>query len=334
MSICLRRREFVAALGGAAAWPLAARAQERSVPVVGFLGTGSADVFAYLVRAFRQGLSETGFVEGRNVAIEFSWANDQLDRMPTLAANLVRRQVTVIVANSNAAALSAKAATKTIPIVFQTGANPVEIGLVTSLNRPGGNLTGATTLAGELAPKRLELLHEMVPAATSIAVLFNPTGRLFTPIPAGIQSSDFQAAAGALGIDLHVLQASNEREFDTAFAALVRLRVGALLIAPNLLFNTRSEQLAALTVRYAVPAIYQFREFAAAGGLMSYGGSITDNYRLLGVYTGRILKGEKPADLPVQQSTKVELVLNLKTAKALGITVPLTLRVRADEVIE
>jgi putative ABC transport system substrate-binding protein len=323
----MRRRDFITLLGGAAAaWPLAAQAQQPAVPVIGFLGTGSPDVFAYLVRAFRRGLSETGFVEDRNVAIEYAWANDQLERLPALASALVGRQVSLIVANSTAAALAARAATTTIPVVFQMGGDPTQQGLVASLNRPGGNLTGVTSLAGELSPKRLELLHELVPAATSIAVLFNPN--------ASTLSSDLQAAARTLGVELHVLQASNERDFDTAFATLSQLRVGALLINPSLLFNTRSEQLAALTVRHAVPAIFQFPEFAAAGGLMSYGGSITDNYRLLGTYAGRILKGEKPADLPVQRTTKVELIINLKTAKALGITVPITLLGRADEVIE
>jgi ABC-type uncharacterized transport system substrate-binding protein len=325
----MRRRELITLLGGAVAWPLAARAQQPGPPVIGFLGTGSPDVFAYIVRAFRQGLSETGFVEGRNVAIEFSWANDQLDRLPALAADLVRRQVSLIVANSIAAALAAKAATTTIPVAFQTGGDPVQTGLVASLNRPGGNLTGVTSLAGELGPKRLELLHELVPAATNIGVLVNPTDQ-----NAGILSSDLQAAARALGIELHVLRASTERDFDTVFATFARLRVGALLINPSLLFNTLSEQLATLTVRYALPAIFQFREFAAAGGLMSYGGSITENYRLLGVYTGRILKGEKPADLPVQQSARIELIINLNTAKVLCLTVPPTLLGRADEVIE
>jgi putative tryptophan/tyrosine transport system substrate-binding protein len=329
----MRRREFIAGLGSAAAWPVVARAQQPApMPVVGFLGTGSPDVFAYIVRAFRQGLSETGFVEGRNVAIEYSWANDQLDRLPALAADLVRRQMNLIVANSTAASLAAKAATTTIPVVFQMGGDPVQAGLVASLNRPGGNLTGVTSLAGELGPKRLELLHELIPAATNIAVLLNPNANPRNPI-VGI-SSDLQAAAGTLGVQLHVLHASAERDFDTAFATLARLQAGALLISPNLLFNTRSEQLATLTVHHAVPAIFQFREFAAAGGLMSYGGSITDNYRLLGTYSGRILMGEKPADLPVVQSTRIELIINLKTAKALGLTIPATLLARADQVIE
>jgi putative tryptophan/tyrosine transport system substrate-binding protein len=324
----MRRREFIAGLGSAAACPLAVKAQHPAMPVVGFLGTGSPDVFAYIVRAFRQGLSETGFVEGRNVAIEYSWANDQLDRLPALAADLIGRQVNLIVANSTAASLAAKAATTTIPVVFQIGSDPVQGGLVASLNRPGGNLTGVTSLAGELGPKRLELLHELMPAATNIAVLLNPNTN-----PGGI-SADLQAAAHALGVELHVLHASAERDFDTAFAALARLRASALLINPSLLFNTRSEQLATLTMRHAVPAIFQFREFASAGGLMSYGGSITDNYRLVGIYAGRVLKGEKPGDLPVQQSTKIALIINMKTAKALGLTIPETLLATADEVIQ
>jgi putative ABC transport system substrate-binding protein len=322
----MRRRELITLLGGAAAWPLAARAQQPALPVIGFLGTGSPEVFAYIVRAFRQGLSETGFVEGRNVAIEYSWANDQLDRLPALAVNLVHRQVSLIVANSTVAALAAKAATTTIPIVFQIGGDAVRAGLVASLNRPGGNLTGVTSLAEELGPKRLELLHELLPATTNFGVLFNPT--------TGILSSSLQAAARTLGIELHVLHASTERDLDTVFSTFARLQVGALLINGSLLFNTLSERLASLTVRHALPAIFQFREFAAAGGLMSYGGSITENYRLLGAYTGRILKGEKPADLPIQQSAKIELIINLKTAKALGLTVPPTLLGRADEVIE
>jgi putative ABC transport system substrate-binding protein len=326
----IKRREFITLLGGAAAaWPVAAGAQQPGMPVIGFLGEGSPDVSTYLVRAFRQGLSETGFVEGRNVAVEYTWANDQLDRLPGLATNLVRRQVSVIVASSTQPALAAKAATTTIPIVFQIGGDPVEGGLVASLSRPGGNLTGVTSLATELGPKRLELLHELLPAATIIAVLLQNPNNPNAGIP-----SNLQAAARTLGVQLHALHTSTERDFDTAFATLTRLRIGALVIRQGLLFNTRSEQLATLTVRHAVPAIFQFREFAAAGGLMSYGGSITDNYRLVGVYTGRILKGEKPADLPVQQSTRVQLIINMKTAKTLGITFPITLLGRADEVIE
>jgi putative tryptophan/tyrosine transport system substrate-binding protein len=326
----MKRRTFITLLGGAAtAWPLAVRAQQSAMPVIGVLDGRSADESTPLVAALRRGLNETGFVEGRNVAIEHHWAHGQYDRLPALAADLVRRQVTVIATSGNASALAAKTATATIPIVFLTGADPVQAGLVASLSRPGGNLTGVTSLGVELGPKRLELLHELVPAATTIAILVNPANR-----SAEIQVRDMQAAARTLGLELHILQASTEREIDAAFAALTRLRAGALVISPEAFFNSRSEQLAALTVRHAVPAIYTYREFAAAGGLMSYGGSITDSYRQAGIYVGRILKGEKPADLPVQQSTKVELIINMKTAKALGLTVPFALLGRADEVFE
>jgi putative tryptophan/tyrosine transport system substrate-binding protein len=327
----VRRREFITWLGGTAmAWPLAARAQQPAMPVIGFLGSESPELFADRLRAFRQGLNETGYVEGRNVAIEYRWAEGQYDRLPALAADLVRQQVTVIAA-AGPAALPAKAATRTIPVVFQTASDPVEVGLVASLNRPGGNVTGVSSVNTELGPKRLELLHELVPAATTIALLLNPTAR-----DAGTVTvpRDLQAAALTLGLQLHVLYASTEREFDTVFATLVQLRVGALIISPAAFFSNRSEQLAVLSLRHGVAAIHPYREFATAGGLISYGGSFIEPFGLIGVYTGRILNGEKPADLPVQQPTKIELTVNLKTAKALGITVPLALLTRADEVIE
>jgi putative ABC transport system substrate-binding protein len=323
----MNRRDVITLLGGAAAaWPFAARAQQGVLPVVALLNGDLPDA-APMVAGFRQGLKETGYVDGQNVAIEYRSA--AYDRLPALAADLVRRQVTVIAAGGIPAALAAKAATTTIPIVFSVAGDPVEFGLVASLNRPGGNLTGGSTLSVDLGSKRLELLHELVPAATIIGLLVNPTNP-----NAEILSRDAQAAARILGLQLHVLHASNEGDFGTVFATLVQLRAGALVISNAGLFNSRSEQLGALTVRHAVPAIFQFREFAAAGGLMSYGGGIAESFRLVGSYTGRILKGEKPADLPVQLATKVELIINLKTAKALGLTVPLTLLGRADEVIE
>jgi putative ABC transport system substrate-binding protein len=281
------------------------------------------------VTAFRQGLKEVGYVDGQNVAIEYRWAQGQYDRLPALAADLVRRQVAVIAATTVPAAPAAKAATTAIPIVFVTGVDPVQEGLVASLNRPGGNLTGVTGLNLEVGPKRLELLHELMPTATIIVLLIN-----LTSPDAETLSRDLQAAARTLGLRLHALHASTERDLDTAFATLNHLKPGALMIATDTFFNSRTEQLAALTARHAVPAIYQYREFTAAGGLMSYGGSNTDLYRLAGLYTGRILRGEKVADLPVQQSTKVELFINFKTAKALSLTVPLPLLGRADEVIE
>jgi putative ABC transport system substrate-binding protein len=325
----MRRREFISLLGGAAAaWPLAAGAQQH-IPVVGFLNGASPDSYADRVRAFRQGLSETGYVEGRNVAIEYRWADGEYDRLPALATDLVRRQVAVIVAGANAGALAGKAATTTIPIVFSIAADPVALGLVASLNRPGGNLTGVTNLNTELGPKRLELMRELVPPSSIIGVLVNPTNR-----NAETLSKELQAAARTMGLQIHILHASAERDFDTVFTTLVQQKVGGLVIGADAFFNSRSEQLAALAVRHTMPAIYQFREFAAAGGLMSYGGGFGESYRLAGVYTGRILKGEKPADLPVQQSTKAELIVNLKTAKALGLTIPLPLLARADEVIE
>jgi ABC-type uncharacterized transport system substrate-binding protein len=324
----VRRREFITLLGGAAvAWPLAARAQ-HAMPVVGFLNSASADGYAIAARAFRQGLKDTGYVEGENVTIEYRWAEGQYNRLPALAADLVRRKVDVIAANG-VAMLPAKAATTTIPIVFTTSLDPVQEGYVASLNRPGGNVTGVTSLGVEVGPKRLELLHELVPAANVIGLLVNPNNP-----NAHTLSGDMQAAARKLGLQLHVLDASNEGDFDRVFAALVQLRAGALVIGIDAFLTSHSEQLAALALRHALPAIYQYPEFTAAGGLMSYGNSIKESYRTAGVYTGRILKGEKPADLPVQQITKVELIINLKTAKALGLTVPLPLSGRADELIE
>ena len=330
----MRRREFITSLGSAATtatWSLSARAQQPAMPVIGFLSSASPDLYAIRLRAFRQGLKEAGYVEGQNVAVEYRWAEGQNNRLPVLAAELVHRQVDVIVAaGGTPSAVAAKAATATIPIVFAVGVDPVTLGLVSSLNRPGGNLTGITNMNVEVGPKRLELLRELIPTASRIALLINPSSpNLAEPFMRAMTT-----AASALGLQLQVLQASTEQDFDGVFAALAQSRANALVIMPDVFFDTSSEQLAALTLRHAVPAIFQFRPFAAAGGLMSYGSNETDNYRLLGAYTGRVLKGEKPADLPVVQSTKVELILNLKTAKALGLTVPLPLIGRADEVIE
>jgi putative ABC transport system substrate-binding protein len=325
----LRRRDFITLLGGAAAWPLTARAQQATPPVVGFLEAKSADTSAHFVAAFRQGLMEAGFVEGQSVAVEFRWAEGHFDRLPKMAAELVQRRVAVIVAISPNAALAAKAATTTIPIVFQTGSDPVQAGLVTSLSRPGGNLTGTSRLATELMPKLLEVLREAVPNA-EVALLVNPAS-----FDVEGKTREMQVAALALGLPrLHVLNARTEREIDTAFATLIQLQANALVIGQDVYFNSRIEQLAELALRHRVPAIYSLLEFAAAGGLMSYGASLADQYRQVGVYTGRILKGEKPADLPVQQATKVELIINLKTAKALGLPVPQLLLGRADEIIE
>jgi putative ABC transport system substrate-binding protein len=326
----MRRREFVMLLGGAAAtWPLGARAQQLAMPVIGFLNSGSPAGYARQVAAFRQGLKEAGYVEGQNVAIEYRWAHGQYERLPALAAELIDRAAAVLAATTTPAALAAKAATTTVPTVFTTAGNPVELGLVASLSRPGGNVTGVTTLNVEIGPKRLELVRELIPTATIVGLLVNPTNPA-----AGILSRDLEAAARSLGLRLDMLHASTERDIDDAFATLVQRRASALVIVPDAFFNSRTEQLGALTLRHAVPSIFQYHEFVAAGGLMSYGGSYTDSYHWAGNYSGRILKGEKPADLPVQQFTKIELIVNLKTAKALGLTVPLSLLGRADEVIE
>jgi putative ABC transport system substrate-binding protein len=324
----MKRREFMTLLGGvAAAWPLSLRAQQRAMPVIGFLSSTSPQVFAPRLRAFALGLKEEGYIEGQNVAIEYRWAGDQEDRLPVLAAELVHRQVTVIAAGGSPSSVAAKAATATIPIVFETAADPVTLGLVASLNRPGGNLTGVTNLNVEVGQKRLELLRELLPAATNIAVLVNPSAPAITEQ----FIRDLQAAAAPLGMQLNVLQASTDRDLDTVFAAF---RADALVIGPYLFFNSRKEQLGALSLRHAVPAVFTYRSFVAAGGLMSYGANEAENYRLVGIYTGKILTGAKPGDLPVQRSTKVELMINLKTAKALGIAVPLALSGRADELIE
>jgi putative ABC transport system substrate-binding protein len=325
-----KRREFISLLAGGAAWPLAARAQQPAVPVIGWLHSGSPAVRRDQVAAFQQGLAEVGFVEGRNVAIEYRWAEDQLDRLPALAADLARRQVSVIAAcGSPASALAAKSATTSIPIVFENAADPVRIGLVASLNRPGGNVTGVTNFSAELGAKRLGLLRELVPSATSIAVLVNPARP-----GVDAQLAQAQEAARALGLPLHILHAGSERDFDAVFLTLVQLRAGALVIAADALFNDRRDKIVALARRYSVPAIYEFRQSVAAGGLMSYGTKLLDAYRQTGMLAAKILSGAKPADLPVMQPTKFELVINMRTAKALGIEIPISMQLLADEVIE
>jgi putative ABC transport system substrate-binding protein len=324
------RRTFIGSVaGGLLAMPFAAAAQQRVPPVIGFLNGGSPALYAGPLRAFREGLGETGYVDGQNVTIEYHWAEGHYDRLPALVADLIRRQVSVIAATSTPAALAAKAATTTIPVVFTTGSDPMQIGLVASMSRPSGNVTGASQMNSEVEPKRLELAHNLVPTAAFIALLVNPK----SPV-AKLRLSEMQAAAGVLGLKVHVLQASNERDIDDAFATAIRLRAGVLVIIGDIFFNTRDEQFGALTLRHALPTIYEGREFADAGGLMTFGGSISDSYQKAGVYAGRILKGEKPGDLPVQQSTKIELIINLKTAKALGITIPQSILLRADEVIQ
>ena len=326
----MRRRKFITLLGGAIAWPLVARAQQAAMPVIGFLSGTSSKGYAPYLAAFREGLREGGFVEGQNVTIEYRWADDHYERLPELAADLVTRRVALIAAaGGSPAALAAKSATTTIPIVFQIGVDPVKAGLVSSLNQPGGNITGFANLALEVGPKRLELLHRLVPNATNIAVLVNPAR---SNVEA--ETRDMQSAANKLGLQLNVLYASTERDFDKVFATSVQLRAGGVVISGDPFFNTRSEELAAMAIHYMVPAIYQFHEFAAAGGLVSYGSSIKNTHREAGIYTARILKGEKPADLPVQEPSKVELIINLKTAKTLGLEIPPSILTSADEVIE
>jgi putative tryptophan/tyrosine transport system substrate-binding protein len=325
----MRRREFITLLGGSAAWPLVVRAQQPAMSMVGYLNLGSAESDAFRLTGLRRGLNQSGYVEGRNFVIEYRWAGNQAYRLQTLVADLVQLQVTVIVAAGLPPALAAKAATTSIPIVFGVGADPVQLGLVASLNRPGGNLTGFNAFASELGPKGLELLHELVPSTATIGFLENPNNPAFE-----LTTREVLAAAPAIGLKVQILKAGTDREIDAAFVSLVQARTGALLIGADLFFNSRIERLSELAARYAIPTMYSYREFAVAGGLISYGISLTEQYRQIGLYAARILKGEKPVDLPVIQATKFELIINLKTAKALGIQTPDRLLALADEVIE
>ena len=322
----MRRREFIALLGGAAVWPLAARAQQPALPVIGYLNFGSPEFDTPRLTGLRRGLSQTGYVEGRNLVIEYRWAGNQADRLPALAADLVQLRVAAIVSPGLVGTLAAKAATTSIPIVFNVGVDPVQLGLVASLNQPGGNLTGFNMFTSELGAKGLALLHELVPSTATIGFLKNEISELMT--------RDVVAAAPVIGIKAQILKASTDREIDAAVASLVQARTGALLVGNDLFFNNRIERLIELAAHHAIPTMYTFREFVMAGGLISYGTNLTEQYRQVGLYAGRILKGEKPADLPVQQTTKLELIINLKTAKALGLEIPPTLLARADEVIE
>jgi putative ABC transport system substrate-binding protein len=326
----MRRREIVTLLASAVTWPLVARAQQSALPVIGYLDSRASGDAPQRLAAVLQGLKDTGFVDGKNVAIEYRFAENRDERLPALAEDLVQRHVAVIAAAGTAAAIAAKAATTTIPIVFETGADPIQLGLIAQLNRPGGNVTGMTNISVEVAPKRLELLHQFLPTASVMALLVDPSMAAL----AETQSRSVQSAAHSLGLDLHILNASTERDFDAVFANLTKLRAAGLVIGGGAFLVTQQERLAELATRHVVPAVGEYREFAAAGGLASYGSSLTDSYRLTGVYVARILKGEKPDDLPVQQSAKVELYINLKTAKALGITVPIPVLGRTNEVIE
>lgn len=328
----MRRRDFIrAAVGSASLWPFIARAQQPPKFLIGFLGSELPDQWASRLQEFYRGLGELGFVEGQNLSIEYRWAQGRNERLPSMASDLVRQQVKVIIApGSTPAALAAHAATKTIPIVFEIASDPVALGLIAGLNKPGGNVTGVTTLNLEIGPKRLELLHSIIPSASVIGLLINPTN----PRLAEANVKSMQSAGRAFGLEMHVLHASAENDFDAAFEEVKKIKAGGLLIAADPFFSSHVKQLAGLSIRHAVPAVYQFREFAIAGGLLSYGTSFTQSFRTVGNYAGRILKGEKPADLPVQQATAVELIINQRTAKALGITVPQALISRADEVIE